>query len=62
MTEREELYRCIPPEGLRVPTLVTPADVDKRVPEEAEIEKAVRGLKGGRAGGPSGIRADDLKG
>ena len=32
------------------------------VPEKADIEQEVRGLKGERAGGPSGIRADDIKG
>ena len=59
-TEREELYRCTIPEGIRVPILVFPAEVEDGVPEEAEISQAVRGLKGGRAGGLSGIRAEDL--
>ena len=29
--------------------------------EEAEILQAVRGLKGGRKGNPSGVQAEDLK-
>ena len=60
-TERAELYRCRPPEGLRLPILVTPAALDKIIPEEAEIEKLVRGLKRGRADGPSGMGAEDIK-
>ena len=40
-TERAELYRCRPPEELRVPILVTPVEVEDRVPEEAEIAQVV---------------------
>ena len=36
--------------------------VNDDILEEVEIDIAVLGLKGGRAGGPSGIRAKDLKG
>ena len=60
-TEREELYRCRPPEGIQVTILVTPAVVDNGFPEETETEQAVIGLKGGRAGGLSIMRAEDLK-
>ena len=60
--ERVELYRCIPPEVLQVPILVTLAAVDDIISEEAEIEQAVRCLKRGRAGGPSGMWAEGLKG
>ena len=56
-TDRAELYRFRPPEGLRVPVMVTPEEVEDGVPEKAEILQAVRGLKGGRAGGLSGMRA-----
>ena len=61
-TERADIYRYRPPAGLRVPITVTPAEADDGVPEEAKIEQAVRGLKGGREGGLYGMRTEDLKG
>ena len=51
-TEMAELYRCITPEGLRLPILVIMEAVYDVVPEEAEIEQAVGSIKGGRLGGP----------
>ena len=48
--------------SLKVPILVQPVSVNNDVPIEAEVELAVRGLKGGRAVGPSGMRLEDLKG
>ena len=54
--ERAEIYRCRPPEGLRVLLLVRQADIMDGIPMEAEVAEAVRGLKGGRAGGLSGMR------
>ena len=60
-TEKTELYRCRPPEGLRVPILVMPSEVEYIVPEEADIAQAVRGVKWERAGGPTGMQAGDLK-
>ena len=59
--DREELYRCQPPAILRFPILVQLSAVNDDIPEEAEIEMAVRGLKGGREGVLLGIRAEDLK-
>ena len=56
-TERTELYRCRPPEVLRVPILVRQSDIADGVPKEVEVETVVKGLKGGRAGPPSGMRA-----
>ena len=41
--------------------MVQPAAVNDDVPTEAEIDLAVRGLKGGRVGGPLGMRLEDLK-
>ena len=61
-TEREKLYRFRHPEGLQVPIMLTPVAVDNGVLEESELERAVRCLKGGRPGGPSGIQAEDLNG
>ena len=59
---RAELYRCQPPARLKVPILVHPVAVNDDVPKEAEVELEVWGMKGGRAGGLSGMRAEDLKG
>ena len=42
--------------------LVTPSEVKDGVPEEVEIVQAVRGLKGGRASGLSGMWAEYIKG
>ena len=56
-TERAELYRCRLPEGLRVPILVRQSDIADGVTTEVEVETVVKGLKGGRAGAPSGMRA-----
>ena len=36
--------------------------VNDELPTEAEVKLAVRALKYGRAGGPSSMRAEDLKG
>ena len=60
--ERAELYRCRPPEGLRVPVSVQQSDIEGGIPRETEVETAVKGLKGGRLGGPPGMCAEDLKG
>ena len=60
-TERAELCRCRPPEGLRVPILVTPVKVEYGVTEEEDIVQAAKDLKGGRAGGLLGMRAEELK-
>ena len=42
--------------------MVTLEEVDDGVLEEAAIEQVVGGLKGGKAVGPSGMRAEYLKG
>ena len=60
--ERVELYRCRPPEGLQVPLLVQKSDIEDDIPTEAEVASAVRILNGGRSGGPSGMRTENLKG
>ena len=57
-TKRAELYRCRPPEELLVPIIVILAAVEYRIQGEEEV---VRSLKRGRSGGPSGMRAEDLK-
>ena len=57
-----ELYRCRTPARLKVPILVHPEEVNDELPTEAEVNLAVQGLKAGKVGGPSGMRAEDLKG
>ena len=42
--------------------LVQPMEVNDEVPMEADFDLAVQGLRAGRAGGPSEIRAEYLKG
>ena len=37
-------------------------NIDDSVPTEDEIEAAVKKLRRNRAGGPSGIRAENIKG
>ena len=41
---------------------VTPADVDDSVPMKDDIAGAVKKLRRNRSGGPSGMRAEHLKG
>ena len=60
--ERVELYRHVPPSGDNIPVTVTPADIDDYVPTEDGILEAVKKLWRKQAGGPSGIRAENLKG
>ena len=60
--ERAKLYKCRPPEGLKSPLLVRQVDIEDGIPTEAGVAKAVRGMKGGRAGVPSGMHTEDLKG
>ena len=43
--ERAELYRCRLLEGLCLPLLVGPAEVDDGITSEAEIDSEMRGLK-----------------
>ena len=45
-----------------MPLLVCPWVVEDGVTEEPEIAGAVRGLEVGRARGPSGMQAVDIKG
>ena len=57
LTDREELYQNRPPEVLRVPIFVWQSDIDDGIPTESEVYTAVKGLKGSRLGGPSGMHA-----
>ena len=62
--DRPEIYICCPPARLWVTILVHPLALNDDIPEEADIqiEIAVLGMKGGRAGGIPGMRAKDMKG
>ena len=60
--ERVALYSRVPPLGDSIPITIEPFAVEDRVPEEGEIEWAVKRLQNNRAGGPSRMRAEDLKG
>ena len=55
--ERADLYTCRPSVGLRFPILVHQSDIDDGIPMETEVEKEVRGLKGGIVGALPGMRS-----
>jgi len=59
--EYRDLYRQVEPPGDPIPVLVAPFDINDEIPTEDEIEAAVKGLRAGKAPGPTGMRADDLK-
>ena len=60
--ERFDLYSYVPSPGENTPVTVKPVKVDDSVPTEDEIEDAVKKLRRNRSGGPSGMRAEHLKG
>ena len=60
--EQVSLYSRISPPGDNIPVNIEPFAVEDGVPTEAEIEWAVKRLQNNRAGGPSRMRAEDLKG
>ena len=62
MAERVELYSRVPPPGDSIPVNIEPFAVGDGVPEEGEIEWAVKRQQNNRAGGTSRMRAEDLKG
>ena len=60
--ERVALYSRVPSPGDSIPVNNEPFAVEDGVPEEGEIEWAVKLLQNNRARGPSGMRVEDLKG
>ena len=60
--DRVALYIRIPPPGDNIPVTIEPFAVEDGVPAEEEIEWAVKRLQNNRAGGPSRMRAEDMKG
>jgi hypothetical protein len=61
MAERANLYRQRDPPGEPLPINIDLIPVDDGMPSEGEIRVAVAGLSNGRAGGASGMRAEDVK-
>ena len=60
--ERVTLYSRVPPPGDSIPVDIEPFAVEDGVPEEGDIEWAVKRLQNNRARGTSRMRAEDLKG
>ena len=61
-SERVKLYRKVPPPGDPIPINVEPKEVEDTCPGDVELRDVVRGLRNGRAGGTTGIRAETIKG
>ena len=59
--ERAKLYSRVPPLGDTIPVTIEPFEVEDGVPTEAEVEWEVKRLQNNRAGGPSRMRAEELK-
>jgi len=59
--EREELYARVPSPGDPIRINVDPKPVRDDAPTDAELRVVVRGLRNGRAGGASLMRAEDIK-
>ena len=60
--ERVALYIQVVPLGDSILVNIEPFAVEDRIPEEGYIDWAVKCLRNNRAGGPSQMRAEDLKG
>ena len=60
--ERVALYRRVPPPGENIPVQIEPFEVEDKVPDEGEIEWAVKRLRNNLSGGASQMRAEHLKG
>ena len=60
--KRVELYSYVPPRRENIPVTAIPSDVVDLVPKVDEIAEAVKKLRRNRSRGPSGMRAEHLKG
>ena len=60
--ERTTLYSRVPPLGDTILVTIAPFTVEDGVASEAEVEWAVKSQRNNRAGGPSRMQAEDLKG
>ena len=61
MAERAELYANVQAPGAPIPINIEPFAIDDSVPKEPEIRAVVKGMCNGRAGGASGIKAEEIK-
>jgi len=61
MAERIALYARRDSPGEPLPINVDPIPIDDGTPTDGEVRQAVQELSNGRAGGASGIRAEDVK-
>ncbi len=59
--EHVELYRWRDPPWEPLPINIDPIPANDGMPSKREIRMAVAGLSNGRAGGASGMRAEDVK-
>ena len=59
--ERAELYAKVQAPGEPIPINVEPYAIDNAVPKEPEIRAVVKGMRNERAGGASGIKAEQIK-
>ena len=55
------MYSYVPPPGGNIPVTIQPFMVDDSMPEEGEIEGAVKRLCNNRSGGASRMRAEHVK-
>ena len=60
--DRVDLYSYVPPPGENIPVTIILADVDDSVALEDQNTDAVKKLRRNSSGGPSGMRAEHLKG
>ena len=56
------MYSHVPPPGDNIPVAIQYCMVKDLVPEEGEIEWAVKRLRNNRSGGASRMRAEHIKG
>ena len=60
--KRVALYSRVPPLGDNIPVEIEHFEVEDKVPDEGEIDWAVKRLRNNRSGGPSWTWAEHLKG
>jgi hypothetical protein len=59
--ERVELYARAPPMGEALPFNFPHFKISDDMPTDSEIQKVVGGLRNGRAGGATGMKAEHIK-
>ena len=60
--DRVTFYSRVPPPGDNIPVTIEPFEVEESVPEEGEIEWAVKRLRNNRSGGMLRMREEHIKG